>query len=85
MPPLRKLGVFEIDAFFPARDHAELALKLNALVASPAFAAWGEGGRSIPSRCSSPPTASPAAAIVYPRTSPRRSGCSWPRSSSRSS
>ena len=42
-PPLRKLGVFEIDAFFPPKDRTELALKLNALIASPAFAAWGEG------------------------------------------
>ncbi len=42
-PPLRKLGVFEVDAFFPPKERTELAFKLNALVASPAFAAWGEG------------------------------------------
>jgi Helicase HerA, central domain len=42
-PPLRKLGVFELDAFFPAAEREKLALRLNALVASPSFAAWGEG------------------------------------------
>src|SRR5688572_13166820 len=42
-PPLRKLGVFEIDAFFPPQERTELALRLNALVASPSFASWGEG------------------------------------------
>ncbi len=42
-PPLRKLGVFEIDQFFPPADRTKLAFTLNALVASPSFSAWGEG------------------------------------------
>ena len=42
-PPLRKLGVFDVDTFFPPKDRTELALRLNGLVASPAFAAWGAG------------------------------------------
>ncbi len=42
-PPLTKLGVFELDEFFPPKDRQRLALKLNGLLASPAFAAWGEG------------------------------------------
>jgi len=42
-PPLRKLGVFELDEFFPRRDRTDLALRLNGLLASPAFAAWGQG------------------------------------------
>ncbi len=42
-PPLRKLGVFDIDQFFPAKERTELAFGLNALVASPSFAAWGAG------------------------------------------
>ncbi len=42
-PPLRKLGVFELDQFFPPDDRMALALKLNGLLASPAFAAWGAG------------------------------------------
>ncbi|MFZ0627260.1 MAG: DUF87 domain-containing protein [Acidimicrobiia bacterium] len=42
-PPFRKLGVFEIDAFFPPKERMSLALKLNGLLASPSFAGWMEG------------------------------------------
>lgn len=42
-PPIRKLGVFDIDQFFPASDRMALAIKLNGLLASPSFAAWGQG------------------------------------------
>ncbi len=42
-PPMRKLGVLELDTFYPPKDRMELALKLNGLAASPSFAAWGEG------------------------------------------
>ena len=42
-PPFRKLGVFDIDTFFPEKDRMALAMKLNGLLASPSFAAWLEG------------------------------------------
>ena len=42
-PPMRKLGVIELDTFFPPADRAALAMKLNGLLASPSFAAWGSG------------------------------------------
>jgi hypothetical protein len=42
-PPLRKLGVFDIDQFFPPADRMALALRLNGLLASPSFAAWADG------------------------------------------
>ncbi|MEA1901913.1 MAG: DUF87 domain-containing protein [Actinomycetota bacterium] len=42
-PPFRKLGVFDVDTFFPAKKRMNLALKLNGLLASPSFAAWMEG------------------------------------------
>jgi hypothetical protein len=42
-PPFRKLGVFEVDAFIPAKDRMALALKLNGLLASPSFASWMKG------------------------------------------
>lgn len=42
-PPMRKLGVLEVDAFFPPKDRTALALRLNGLLASPAFAAWLQG------------------------------------------
>jgi hypothetical protein len=42
-PPLRKLGVLDLDTFYPPKDRAALALRLNGLLASPAFAAWNQG------------------------------------------
>ena len=42
-PPMRKLGVIDLDTFFPPKDRLDLALKLNGLVASPAFASWIQG------------------------------------------
>ena len=62
-PPFRKLGVFEIDAFFPPKERTDLALKLNALIASPSFAAWGEGEQLDPAVLLGEP-GKPRAAIV---------------------
>jgi ElaB/YqjD/DUF883 family membrane-anchored ribosome-binding protein len=42
-PPLRKLGVFDVDVFFPPAERTALAMRLNGLIASPAFAAWSAG------------------------------------------
>lgn len=42
-PPIQRLGVLELEAFFPAKDRFELGLQLNNLLASPAFAGWMEG------------------------------------------
>ncbi len=42
-PPMRKLGVLDLDTFFPAKDRQALVMKLNGLLASPSFAAWAEG------------------------------------------
>lgn len=42
-PPFRKLGVFDVDAFFPPDDRFELAMLLNGLIAAPSFRAWKEG------------------------------------------
>ena len=40
---MRKLGVIELDTFFPPADRTQLAMRLNGLLASPSFAAWAEG------------------------------------------
>ena len=42
-PPFTKVGVFPVDRFFPAKERMDLAMELNAVLASPAFAAW-QGG-----------------------------------------
>ncbi len=42
-PPVTRVGVMEVESFFPSKDRFELALGLNALLASPGFEAWMEG------------------------------------------
>jgi hypothetical protein len=42
-PPLRKLGVFDLDTFLPPDDRRALAMRLNTLVASPSFTTWLQG------------------------------------------
>jgi hypothetical protein len=42
-PPFEKLGVFEINTFFPKDDRFELAMLLNNIMASPSFQTWIEG------------------------------------------
>ncbi|MCM3873738.1 MAG: hypothetical protein ND895_23875, partial [Pyrinomonadaceae bacterium] len=42
-PPLTKVGVMDLDSFYPSKERFELALALNNLLAAPAFASWMEG------------------------------------------
>ncbi len=43
LPPIRKLGVFELDQFFPPKDRMAFAIRLNGLLASPSFGTWITG------------------------------------------
>jgi len=42
-PPFNKVGVVDLDTFFPAKDRLKLGMQLNNLLASPSFAGWLEG------------------------------------------
>lgn len=42
-PPVAKIGVMDVDSFFPSKDRFALAMKLNNLLAAPGFQAWLEG------------------------------------------
>ena len=42
-PPVSKIGVMNVDSFFPSKDRFALAMKLNNLLAAPGFQAWLEG------------------------------------------
>ncbi len=63
-PPLRKLGVFELDQFFPPADRTQLAMRLNGLLASPSFAAWINGPPLDIDALLHTPDGKPRAAIV---------------------
>ncbi|HKY30363.1 MAG TPA: hypothetical protein VJM12_20695 [Pyrinomonadaceae bacterium] len=42
-PPMTKVGVMDLDSFFPSKDRFELAMALNNLLAAPGFSTWLEG------------------------------------------
>ncbi len=42
-PPITKVGVMNVDSFFPPKDRFALALRLNNLLAAPGFEAWMQG------------------------------------------
>lgn len=42
-PPITRVGVFELESFYPSKDRFGLAMALNNLLASPGFESWMAG------------------------------------------
>jgi len=42
-PPFERVGVLEVEAFYPSKERFKLAMQINNLLASPGFAQWMEG------------------------------------------
>lgn len=42
-PPVAKIGVLNLDSFYPSKERFALAMQLNNLLAAPGFSAWLEG------------------------------------------
>jgi hypothetical protein len=42
-PPVDRVGVMELDSFYPSADRFELAMRLNNLLAAPSFQGWLRG------------------------------------------
>lgn len=42
-PSFDRVGVLDLETFYPARDRQELALRFNSVLASPGFALWSTG------------------------------------------
>jgi hypothetical protein len=49
-PPFQKVGVVDLEAFFPQRERFDLAMRFNAVLAAPGFEQWFEGEALDPSR-----------------------------------
>ena len=62
-PPVKKIGAFDIDTFFPPSDRFALAMQLNNLLAAPGFDAWVEGVPLDVASLLYTPSAKPRAAI----------------------
>jgi hypothetical protein len=42
-PPFDRVGVMDLESFYPARDRQELALRFNSVLATPGFDIWMKG------------------------------------------
>ncbi len=42
-PPVKRIGVMDLDTVYPAKDRMGLALRLNNLLAAPGFEVWTQG------------------------------------------
>ncbi|NTW63394.1 MAG: ATP-binding protein, partial [Chlorobiaceae bacterium] len=42
-PPMRQVGVFDVDTFFPEKERFGLAMSFNTIIASPTFQSWLTG------------------------------------------
>lgn len=42
-PPFERIGVLDLEAFFPKKDRFQLAVAYNAILAAPGFEVWTEG------------------------------------------
>ena len=64
-PPLKRVGVFELESFYPRDDRMKLAVMLNNIIASPSFAPWREGPPLSVESLVSPGGKKPGVSIFY--------------------
>jgi hypothetical protein len=62
-PAVERVGVLDLESFYPAAERFELAMALNNLLASPGFAAWMEGEALDVGRLLATPEGRPRIAI----------------------
>jgi len=62
-PPVTKIGVLDLDTFYPAKERFALVMALNNLIASPGFSAWLEGESLEIGQILYTPTGKPRVAI----------------------
>ena len=63
-PPVQRIGVLELESFFPAKDRFGLATAFNNLLAAPGFSAWLEGEPLAIDRLLHTPEGKPRVAVV---------------------
>ncbi len=62
-PPFSRIGVMDLESFFPARERSGLAMRVNSLLASPGFSLWLEGEPLDPAKLFYTPQGRPRVAI----------------------
>lgn len=63
-PGIDRVGILDVDTFYPARDRQELALRLNGVLAAPGFDVWLAGEPMDVGRLLYTPEGTPRVAIV---------------------
>lgn len=63
-PPLDRIGVIDVETFFPSNERMKLAMSLNNLLASPSFASWLSGEPLDVAKLLYTPAGKPRLAIV---------------------
>jgi hypothetical protein len=63
-PGVEKIGVFDLETFYPAKERLQLAMRLNNLLAAPGFSAWMTGEPLDIQRLLFTPEGKPRIAII---------------------
>ena len=63
-PPFARVGVLELEAFYPEKDRFALAMRINGLLAAPSFGLWLEGEPLDVGKILYTPEGKPRVAIV---------------------
>ena len=63
-PPVTRVGVLDLESFYPANDRFALAMRLNNVLAAPGFATWLEGAPLDVGSMLYGPTGKPRIAVV---------------------
>jgi hypothetical protein len=64
-PPLTRIGVLDLNSFYPSKDRFELAMQLNNLLAAPGFNLWLEGDSLDVNGLLHSPNGKPKVSIFY--------------------
>ena len=62
-PPFQKVGIVDLESFFPSKERFDLAMKLNGLLAAPGFEQWLEGDPLDPATLFYTPEGKPRIAV----------------------
>ncbi len=63
-PPLDKVGILDMDSFFPPEERFKLAMRLNNLLAAPGFDVWMKGEKLDAGRLLHTPTGKPRISVM---------------------
>ncbi len=64
-PPVTRIGMLDVESFYPAKDRFELAMQLNNLLAAPGFGLWLEGDPLDVNKLLHSPSGKPKVSIFY--------------------